>query len=81
MEEILNLLEKIQDNNFNSVLIKDAVWNFATEKGRGNVLLPMRYALSGIDKSPDPFILASLLGKKETISRIETAVKKINSIK
>ncbi|MEK7652356.1 MAG: glutamate--tRNA ligase [Patescibacteria group bacterium] len=81
LEEILNLLEKIQDNNFNSVLIKDAVWNFATEKGRGNVLWPMRYALSGIDKSPDPFILASLLGKKETISRIETAVKKINSIK
>ena len=57
-------VRKIQDNNFNSVLIKDAVWNFATEKGRGNVLLPMRYALSGIDKSPDPFILASLLGKK-----------------
>ena len=32
-------VRKIQDNNFNSVLIKDAVWNFATEKGRGNVLL------------------------------------------
>ncbi|TSD02833.1 MAG: Glutamate--tRNA ligase [Parcubacteria group bacterium Athens0714_16] len=77
LEEILNILNKIQDNDFNSVSIKDAVWNFATENGKGNVLWPMRYALSGIDKSPDPFILASLLGKKDTLSRIETAIKKI----
>lgn len=80
LEEILNLLDKIEDNNFNPVSIKDAVWNFSTEKGRGNVLWPMRYALSGIDKSPDPFILASLLGKKETLERIETAIKKIHPV-
>ncbi|MBU3968680.1 glutamate--tRNA ligase [Patescibacteria group bacterium] len=78
LEKTLNLLEKMQDNNFNSVSIKDAIWNYASEKGRGNVLWPMRYALSGLEKSPDPFILAVLLGKEETSNRIKTAIKKID---
>lgn len=42
--------------------------------GRGAVLWPLRYALSGQDKSPDPFTLISILGKKESISRISAAV-------
>jgi len=78
LENILNLINKIKDNNFNSTTIKDAVWNFATEKGRGGVLWPMRYSLSGLEKSPDPFILASILGKKETIERIQSAIEKIS---
>ncbi|MFA5838513.1 MAG: glutamate--tRNA ligase [Candidatus Paceibacterota bacterium] len=78
LSEIKNILEKIDNNNFNSVSVKDAVWNFATEKGRGNVLWPMRYVLSGIEKSPDPFILAGIFGKEETIKRIDTAIQKID---
>jgi glutamyl-tRNA synthetase len=42
--------------------------------GRGAVLWPLRYALSGQEKSPDPFTLISILGTKESISRIETAL-------
>ena len=42
--------------------------------GRGAVLWPLRYALSGAEKSPDPFTLISILGTKESVSRIETAL-------
>lgn len=42
--------------------------------GRGAVLWPLRYALSGQERSPDPFTLISILGKSETISRIDTAI-------
>lgn len=42
--------------------------------GRGGVLWPLRYALSGLQKSPDPFTLISILGKNEAISRIQTAL-------
>ena len=42
--------------------------------GRGNVLWPVRYALSGEEKSPDPFALIAILGKEESIKRIEKAV-------
>jgi glutamyl-tRNA synthetase len=42
--------------------------------GRGAVLWPLRYALSGQDRSPDPFTLVSLLGKDESLSRIGKAI-------
>ena len=42
--------------------------------GRGAVLWPLRYALSGEEKSPDPFTLISILGKDESISRVQAAI-------
>ncbi|MGD0328174.1 MAG: glutamate--tRNA ligase family protein [Minisyncoccia bacterium] len=44
------------------------------KSGRGAVLWPLRYALSGQERSPDPFTLISILGKEETISRIQKAI-------
>ena len=38
------------------------------------VLWPLRYALSGQERSPDPFTLISILGTTETISRIRKAI-------
>jgi len=42
--------------------------------GRGALLWPLRYALSGQERSPDPFTLVSILGKNEAISRIQKAI-------
>ena len=42
--------------------------------GRGGVLWPLRYALSGSEKSPDPFTLIAILGIEESASRIRTAL-------
>ena len=42
--------------------------------GRGAVLWPLRYALSGQERSPDPFTLISILGIEEAISRIRNAI-------
>ncbi len=53
--------------------LKESVWEYATAEGRGNVLWPLRYALSGREKSPDPFMIASILGKDNTLTRIEVA--------
>ena len=55
--------------------IKNLLWNYATEKGRGSVLWPIRFALSGKAKSPDPFILMSVLGRDESIKRLKHAVE------
>lgn len=60
-------------SSFDMESIKQSLWEYATEEGRGAVLWPLRYALSGRDKSPDPFILASMLGKEETTARIRIA--------
>ncbi len=42
--------------------------------GRGGVLWPLRYALSGQERSPDPFTLVALLGKDEAVKRIGKAI-------
>ncbi|MDD2657345.1 MAG: glutamate--tRNA ligase family protein [Candidatus Pacebacteria bacterium] len=42
--------------------------------GRGALLWPLRYALSGADRSPDPFTLVSILGVAESVSRVQKAI-------
>jgi glutamyl-tRNA synthetase len=53
--------------------LKEMLWDYATESGRGSVLWPLRFSLSGRAKSPDPFTNASLIGKDATLRRIESA--------
>ncbi len=79
LEKIIELLKNV--NEWISENIKNAIWDYATEQGRGSVLWPMRYTLSGKAKSPDPFILAEILGKENTIQRLTYAIEKINSNK
>lgn len=70
---VLKILEKIPEGEFTREKIKDALWDFATDKGRDKVLWPLRVALTGLERSPDPFSVAGALGKREAISRL-TAV-------
>lgn len=71
---IVKLLQDYPKKTFIPEEIKALIWKYAEEHGRGEVLWPMRYALSGKDKSPDPFTLASILGKEETLKRLSFAL-------
>ena len=77
LEEVVKFLNGLNENEFVADKIKEAIWNYAEKEGRGNVLWPMRAALTGLDKSPDPFAVAEVLGKEKTISRLKYAVDKI----
>ncbi|MCR4330753.1 MAG: glutamate--tRNA ligase [Patescibacteria group bacterium] len=76
LAEIANLLESADFSSADS--IKRAVWDYAEKEGRGAVLWPFRYTLSGREKSPDPFTIASILGKEETLERLRTASAKLS---
>lgn len=52
--------------------IKSTLMPYAEEAGKGNVLWPLRVALSGREKSPDPFTIAEILGKEETLKRLSS---------
>ena len=54
--------------------LKNTVWEYATTSGRGNVLWPLRYTLSGKAKSPDPFLIASIIGRDASLRRIQNAL-------
>ena len=58
---------------WNKESVKNALWPIAELEGRGIVLWGIRVALSGKEKSPDPFILAETIGKDETLARIQRA--------
>lgn len=74
LERIHELLAATDDEIFADVeRLKSVIWDYATQEGRAAVLWPMRYALSGKEKSPDPFTIASIIGKDATLQRIKSA--------
>ena len=75
LKSAIKTLENINEENFNVENIKNSLMLVAEMlETRGELLHPVRYALSGAEKSPDPFIIASIIGKNETISRLQKAV-------
>lgn len=48
---------------------------FAESEGKGTVLWPLRFALSGKRESADPFTLLYVLGKTESLARIAYALQ------
>jgi glutamyl-tRNA synthetase len=73
LQKVITLLAPISDEQFTAEAVKEVVFPYATAVGRAGVLWPMRVALSGKEKSPDPFVLAGLIGKEKSLGRIEKA--------
>ena len=74
LEYVLEKISAVTEKEWNKETLKTAVWDYAEKEGRGNVLWPLRYSLSGMEKSPDPFTLAELLGKAVTVERVTNAL-------
>lgn len=70
--------EKAKENLEKVLKILDdweKIERLATEVGKGDVLWPLRYALSGREKSPDPKTLLSILDPEESKKRIKHAIE------
>ncbi len=70
LTDVYERIEKVSDQDWNYEGVKAVLWDLAEREGKGNILWPMRVALSGREKSPDPFELASILGRQKTLERI-----------
>ncbi|HEY4499861.1 MAG TPA: glutamate--tRNA ligase [Candidatus Paceibacterota bacterium] len=70
-------LKNISMQEFNKIGLERTIMPFAETNGRGEVLWPLRVALSGKDKSPGPFEIMDIIGKDETLRRVEIAIKKL----
>jgi len=79
VERIMNHELRIMEENTDIKKIKEKIMEYAEKEGKGETLWPLRYALSGRDKSPDPFTLLDILGKEESKERIEKAIKLLSS--
>lgn len=73
----IDALDKYNSEKISQEKAKEIFWTYAEEHGKGDVLWPVRYALSGKDGSPNPFELIEFLGKKESLERVKAAINKI----
>lgn len=76
LRHVHELLEA-QDNFVDVEAIKGYLLTYAETVGKGEVLWPLRVALSGKAQSPDPFTIINIIGKADTLRRIKTACDKI----
>ncbi|MFA6524007.1 MAG: glutamate--tRNA ligase [Candidatus Paceibacterota bacterium] len=75
LKKAVEALNNLDESNFNKENIKEILMKIGESlSSKGELLHPVRFALSGLDKSPDPFIIAEILGKNETISRLQKAI-------
>jgi glutamyl-tRNA synthetase len=76
--DLLNELKERLKNleNFEADAIKETVKKLTEEKevGMGQVMLPLRISLVGTGMGPDVAKILEMLGREESIRRIEKAV-------
>ncbi len=75
---LANEIEKISETGFNKNIFEANILTLADTLGRGELLWPLRAALSGKLASPGPFDIMEALGKDETLKRIKVAIKKLS---
>jgi glutamyl-tRNA synthetase len=74
MTELISVMEEITD--FTSMNIETIVkdWMTKNEIGMGKVMQPFRLSLVGALKGPHLFDIVEVIGKQETIQRIQKAI-------
>lgn len=76
LELLIVELEKYSKGEWIKETLETSIKNFIVSNNlnNGEVLWPMRVALTGLEKSPTPFEVAEILGQEKTISRLKAAV-------
>jgi glutamyl-tRNA synthetase len=77
LEASLQLFQSLAEKDFTAENIKAKLIEIITQKSwkNGQLLWPLRAALTGVEASPGAFEVAEVLGKEESIKRITTALK------
>jgi len=82
LKALFDIIKNGNENTFSSTeSIKSAIWDYVEKNGKGDVLWPFRISLTGLQKSPDPFVSAKILGKDEVLKRLNIAIDKIQNVK
>tara|TARA_R110002012_G_scaffold42572_6_gene115932 strand:- start:99768 stop:101294 length:1527 start_codon:yes stop_codon:yes gene_type:complete len=74
LQKVVSIINATEDFSAENLSEKVKGWITAENIGFGKVMMPLRLALVGEMKGPDVFDILSILGKDESISRIEKAM-------
>ena len=75
MQELVSVIKGIEDFSSENTQTVVKGWITAKEIGFGKVMQPLRLSLVGAMKGPDVFDIMTLLGKEESIKRIQAILK------
>ncbi|MBU2068343.1 glutamate--tRNA ligase [Patescibacteria group bacterium] len=83
LKEVKNNLEILEKKlskteDFDQKSLEDLMIPLREKYGTGELLWPLRVALSGQSNSPGPFEIMEILGKEKTLKRIKKAIKKVS---
>ena len=75
----LELLEKelSEIGDFSQKTLQEPIMLLTKKYGVGELLWPLRVALTGQKASPGPFEIMEVLGKEKTLKRVKKAIKKV----
>lgn len=81
LNDVLTEFKNVPDSEFNAIKLKTIIDELISRHGgAGEVFWPFRVALSGQQSSPPPLEIAEILGKEESLSRLEVAIDKLSKI-
>ena len=74
MRELISVLENVVEFKSENIetIVKD--WLTQNEIGMGKIMQPFRLSLVGALKGPHLFDIVEIIGKEETIKRLEKAI-------
>lgn len=75
MQELIAVLKEQENFEAEALQAKVKAWIQEKEVGFGKVMQPFRLALVGAMQGPDLYEIAEMIGKEETISRLENAIR------
>ena len=75
MQKVIVELEKISDFSSTNIETFLKEWMTTNEIGMGKVMQPLRLSLVGALKGPHLFDIIEMIGKEETVKRIEKAIE------
>ncbi len=77
MSKVIKVIKATEDDSAAGLSAAIKGWITSEDMSFGKVMMPLRIALVGSLMGPDVFEIASMVGKNETVNRIETAMQKL----
>lgn len=78
MKELLEILKSIDDYSFANTDKIISGWITSREIGFGKIMNPFRVAIVGAAKGPHMYDIMEIIGKEETVNRLEKAISKLS---
>lgn len=77
MEELIAIIDSLDHFSSENTEKEVKEWIVSKDIGFGKVMQPLRLSLVGALKGPHLFDIIELIGKEETVKRIQNAIKNL----